>query len=186
MKNDSKVFRSNWWAFLLRFSTFFVLLVVDTIIYGMFLGTKYLAEIEASFFSLLPWIAGGVLVLGGIVTLKNFVMSLLRYFGTFLKISSEQIEYQNWPYYGIICRWDEIKSLEKRKKYGFTFDVLVPDTFEHLGKGTFLGIKFRKKMGIKEETYIPLNLFSGWPNGKLAREIQKNTQHLFEEKESHA
>jgi len=135
---------------------------------------------------LLPWIVGGILVFGGIVTLKNFVMSLLRYFGTFLKISSEQIEYQNWPYYGIICRWDEIKSLEKRKKYGFTFDVLVPDTFEHLGKGTLLGIKFRKKMGIKEETYIPLNLFSGWPNGKLAREIQKNTQHLFEEKESHA
>lgn len=178
-ENNSKVFRSSWWAFLLRFATFFALLIIDTIAYGMFVGAKYLAQIESSFFTFLPFITGGILVFGIIVTIKNFVTSLLRYFGTFIKVSSNQIEYQNWPYYGIVCHWDEIASFEKRRKYGFDFDVLVPDKFELIGKGTLFGIKFRKELGIKEENYIPLNFFTGWPDGKLAEEIKKHAQRLF-------
>ena len=76
MRNNNRVFRSNWWMFLLRFSTFFALLAVTAIAYGLFIGAKYLAEMEVSFFFFLPYIAGGILIFGVFVTLKNFIRPL--------------------------------------------------------------------------------------------------------------
>lgn len=177
-----RIYRTNWRMFFLRFSMFFIELIMVAITFGVFWGTKFLAEMDVMVFKILPFFSGGLLVFAVVVTLYQFVQSWVRYFGTFIKITSSGIEYQNWPYYGILCTWENIEYLEKQKKYGFDIDVLVPSSVQYVGKGTFFGIEFRKKMGLKEQTYIPLSGFSGWPDGKLSQDLKQNAAYLFETK----
>lgn len=178
----SRVYRTNLRMFFLRFSTFFVMLFLVAISFGMFWGTKILAELDVAIFKILLFLGAGLFIFAVVATLYQFIFSLVRYFGTFIKITSNGIEYQNWPYYGIICAWENLERIEKQKKYGFDIDVLIPNSVQYVGKGTFLGINFRKKLGIKEQTYIPLSGFSGWPNGQLFQALKQTAGHLFETK----
>ena len=177
-----KIYRTNWKIFILRFSTFFLLLFLIAISFGMFLGARLLAELDVAIFKLFPYLAAGLFILAVGITLYQFVISLVRFLGTYIKITENAIEYHNFPYYGLYCQWHEISHLETIDKYGFKVDVLIPSSFQYVGKGTFFGIKLRKDLGIKEETFIPLSGFSGWSDGKLAKDVKIYAGHIFEEK----
>jgi hypothetical protein len=167
---------------LLNFSTFFLQLFLVAISFGMFAGTKLLASLDVAIFKLLPYFGAGLLILAVATTAFQFVLAVTRFFGTYIKITEDGIEYQDFPYYGIYCQWHEIVRLEKITKLGITVDALIPSTFQHKGKGTFFGIKLREKLGIKEDTFITLSGFSGWSNGKLAKDIRKYAGHIFTDK----
>jgi hypothetical protein len=181
-QDKGRIYRTNWKMFILRFSTFFLQLAIVAITFGMFTGAKLLAELDVAIFKLFPYFGAGLFIFAVIFTVYQFTLSMIRFLGTYIKVTESGIEYHNFPYYGLYCQWHEIDRLEKITKHVFKIDVLFPSSFQHIGNGTFLGIKLRKDLGIKEETFIPLSGFSGWSDGKLAKDIKKYAGHILEDK----
>ena len=178
-QDKGRIYRSNWKMFLLRFGTFFLQLVIVVITFGMFSGAKFLAGLDFPTFKLFPYFGAGLFVFAVIITTYQFALSVIRFWGTYIRVAESGIEYHNFPYYVLYCQWHEIDRLEKITRFGFKVDALIPSSYQHIGKGTFLGIKLRQDLGIKEETFIPLSGFGGWPDGKLAKDIKKYAGHIF-------
>jgi hypothetical protein len=181
-ETKSRVYRGSWRTFLFRFSTFLVQLVLVAVSFGLFWGARSLAESGGVLFGFLQILAGGLFIFATLATIYQFFQAWVRHFGTYIKTSPGGIEYRNWPYYGITCEWISIERIEVQKKYGFNIEVLVPAKVQYVGKGTFFGLSLRKNLGVKEQTYIPLSGFTGWPDGKLAQDIKKYAGHIFEAK----
>lgn len=95
--------------------------------------------------------------------------------GTFLRISSEGVEYHRWPFATIKCRWDETEKISQGRAMGLSFSTLMitrdrPGRVIPVGLGT---------LGSANHKLVPLNEFQGWPDGGLKNEMMQYAPHLF-------
>jgi hypothetical protein len=97
-----------------------------------------------------------------------------------LDVSDQGLEYQYWPTYHIRCAWEEVQEIGLRKEVLPSEIILLKNATEI---GRPITTKLRKKMGMDNQYFIPLNILSGWPQGELAAELQKHAPQLHERKE---
>ena len=117
-----------------------------------------------------------ILGTGIIQAIMGFGQSL----GTYLGITPDGIEYRLWPFYTLRCSWQDLTSIEKRKKtLGVQQDILYASRAETSGLGWKPLRPFKHIYGWKTDYIIALSTFEGWPKGDLANNLQQNAPHLF-------
>ena len=121
----------------------------------------------------LAFIALGTL---GIIIITLIIAILVYKIGTFLRLSSDRLEYHRWPFATIMCRWDETEKISQGNVSGIAFATLMirrntPGWEVHLGGGTLGSTKYK---------FVPLNDFQGWPVGDLMNEVKQYAPHLFQ------
>ena len=95
-----------------------------------------------------------------------------------LKVSDRGLDYLFWPYYHIRCTWDQVQSITRRKEMMVEADILLLKTATELGLP--IGMHIRKRIGLGNQYFIPLNLWDGWPSGELAETLRQYAPFLFE------
>lgn len=95
-----------------------------------------------------------------------------------LKITHTGLELRDWPFLRYRYTWDEVSIIHS---YSFTrflsFDYLIikdpkdPNN-EKLKKRVYV---------IDQRKWIPLSGFRGWPNGRLAQDLQQYIPHIVTE-----
>ncbi len=96
-QDKGRIYRSNWKMFLLRFGTFFLQLVIVVITFGMFSGAKFLAGLDFPTFKLFPYFGAGLFVFAVIITTYQFALSVIRFWGTYIRVTESGVEYHNFP-----------------------------------------------------------------------------------------
>ena len=130
------------------------------------------------------WIVGPFLLclLGLPVTLMSvlviqLLIAFIAQFFAYLKVSSRGIEYQMWPFGGVRCQWSDADRIGKGILTG---DVIYFKEGERFGTPAgSLGI-IQRILPIRPPKLIQLSGFSGWPEGKLAQDLQRYAPHLFD------
>lgn len=130
------------------------------------------------------WIVGPFLLclLGlPVIVMSVLVVELLivfiAQFFAYLKVSSTGIEYQMWPFGGVCCRWSNTDRIGKGILKG---DIIYLKNGEGVGASVGLSRIIQKISPIRIPESIPLSGFRGWPQGRLAEDLQRYAPHLFD------
>ena len=91
-QDNGRIYRTNWKMFVLRFSTFFLQLFLIAITFGMYWGARLLAELDVAIFKLFPYFGAGLFIFAVITTFYQLVLSVIRFLGTYIKITENGIE----------------------------------------------------------------------------------------------
>jgi hypothetical protein len=98
-------------------------------------------------------------------------------FKNFLKLTPEGMEYQYWPYYHVRCKWEDVDSLGKERRFRFNQEMLYLKRAEALGWQ--MTIMARKASGAGDKFIIPLTSFTGWPTGRLADDLRAHLPQIW-------
>lgn len=121
---------------------------------------------------------GPILVVVVLFCIYLMITFLSYGFGTYLRVSSDGLEYLRWPYFGMRCRWKDVERLGKRRwATGREYDVLylkrsAPYSWQ-------LSTKIRQIFGINTNWGILLTGLQGWPTGQLADDLRHYVPHIF-------
>jgi hypothetical protein len=87
----------------------------------------------------------------------------------YLRISENGLEYRNWPFWEMRCKWENVKGIQKGRWLG---DVLYLQHAEEIG---FLEFSIKPS-----QQQIHLSSLSGWPDGGLEDDLRRYVPRLFE------
>jgi len=87
---------------------------------------------------------------------------------SYLRVSETGLEYRNWPFFELRCKWEDIQCLKKSRWLG---DVLYLQRAEAFG---FL--EFSMKLSPPQ---IHLSSLIGWQDGGLEDDLQHYVPQLF-------
>lgn len=131
---------------------------------------------EAKGLSSADYIVFGALIIYGI---GNLILAVLFFatIGSYLKLSSEGLEYHRWPLNMIACKWSEVERIAQGRVIGKPFATLMIRR-NKVGREISLGIA---TLGSARHKLVALSDFRGWPDGDLAIELKQYAPRLFAE-----
>lgn len=95
-----------------------------------------------------------------------------------LKVSNQGLDYLSWPFYHIRCTWTQVQTVTQRKELIVHADILLLKSATEIGLP--IAMFMRKRMGLDNQYFIPLNVWDSWPSGELADTLRDHAPFLFE------
>ena len=134
-------------------------------------------------------VIGAVPCMLGVASLVFLIMPFIQRLFGYLKVSPTMLEYRRWPFGTILCRWDEIESVQqgtlRLDRQGPI--ILMPRNLEY---ATLLICRSRpgweipigqNKLGSAKYHVVPLSEFEGWSDGSLEMELRTYAPHAFKQ-----
>jgi len=87
---------------------------------------------------------------------------------SYLRISSKGLEYHNWPFFELRCKWDDVQRINRGRWLG---DTLYLKYAEEIGFS-----EFSVNLGQRQ---IHLSSLVGWPDGGLEDDLRQYAPQLF-------
>lgn len=134
-------------------------------------------------------VTGAVPCMFGVASLFFLIMPFIQVLFGYLKVSPTMLEYRRWPFGAILCRWDEIESVQqgtlRLDRQGPM--ILMPRNLKYAtllirrsrpGREIPIG---RNKLGSAKYHFVPLSEFEGWSDGSLEIELRTYAPHAFKQ-----
>jgi uncharacterized Tic20 family protein len=121
-------------------------------------------------------VLGIPLILMGFLFFQLIITSIAQFF-SYVQSSASGLEYRFWPYQHIRCSWPDV---EKLGKHWLFIDAVYLKRGEVIGR-PIAQILLPKEFLSYSQEIIPLAGYSGWPDGQLAKDLQRYAPHLFSE-----
>jgi len=177
----SHIYPLKWWFHLWHIIFIvFLWIVWGNVLYffGNVLLTLFNAgdQVTASTLTL-PLLVSIIFIIFSILAILLFTASAFLSSFSYMQITPEGITQKRYfPNKSIRCGWSDVDSLGK---YLFA-DVLYLKPSESIGLPIFF-IKLLKGL-LHIQPTIPLSNYSGWPNGRLAADLEKYIPKIIEKK----